>query len=1114
MKALLRSLLTLSLLFSTINPLAAEEPVIDDFSTDIVEDDEVFIDAPAVLPPEEDAEDYGLLAINNGGIFYDSSSRGGLNRATYPATYDSRTYGYISPIKDQKSYGTCWAFSATAAMEASIKKLIGSATTVSLSDLQMVYFAYNKRPVEPLGNTAGNKTKVGTANGYSGNYLMSGGTIYTPMLVMANYVGMKYETAFNSLSGYSYNTLVSQGMKIALANTNINNNLAYIGDFRLKAAYVIPTKGGDSIKEAIMTYGAVNVDFYYSPSYFNTGSAGYYYPYAANPNHAVTIVGWDDNFSRYSFNKTPSKNGAWIVKNSWGTGWYGSKSGYFYLSYDYPTWDRDDSVGVAYVMTTTNYTNIFQYDTGMLGLPKISTNSQALTQGVGNIYTAPSNYNQILKEVGFFTADKNLNYSIEIYKDIPLGGSPNSGTKVAAATTTGSLSEQGYHTIQLANNVEIKRGTRFSVVIKFTSTTTKEPTIIVDTSMSAGIITYTLALQANRSYYYKPESNGWIDLVAKNGVARIKVFADVNTNIALESISLDKSSLSLDKGNSQKLIASPFPSDATNKTISWSSDNNAVATVSSDGVVYAVNSGTTVVRARNTLSGLEATCNVQVIFYPVTSISLPSSDFSFIGYKKKLSLTILPANASNKNISWVSSDTTVATVDTGGVVTPIKLGTATITATANDTTNGIKTASCLLSVETPVMATDFDISEKTLTIPVLGSKQIEPVLTPVKSIGNIKYKSSNTKVVTVDNNGLIWALAKGSAKITATLGSKQIVINVTVTAPTVDNFTVTSPTYNSAILKFDALAQADSYKIYVSTNKTKNYKLLTTIASGQLRQYLHANLKTGTTYYYKIRAANVINGKTYYGAFSPVISVKPSLTAPLAFTSPGVSNVWVTALPVLGASGYQYAYATSIDGKYKTVASTANRNFIIKKLAGNKNYYVKVRAYRKVGKSTVYGPYSLVSQAFVQYADPSLKSGNMYVGAGKKKAKVKAGWIYNKWFWAQYTIKNTGNFDLVLYNAVGFGTTHPNSAMYLANGKGSKKSSITIKPGKSVTVRFACKPGDWFTNISGGTTFWVKGKYDGKYYWMLISNYGSGFTDINSAALVEDNEPEIIKIMQ
>ncbi len=154
--------------------------------------------------------------------------------------------------------------------------------------------------------------------------------------------------------------------------------------------------------------------------------------------------------------------------------------------------------------------------------------------------------------------------------------------------------------------------------------------------------------------------------------------------IFVTGITLDQSSISLTPGESAQLTATVVPSDATDGSVIWSSGNENVATVDNTGKVTAVGKGGAIITATTTDQSLSATCKVTVTI-PVKGITCDQESVTLLdGASVKLNFTVLPEDASNKNIKIVSSDPSVATVDNNGTVKGIKSGTAVITATTED----------------------------------------------------------------------------------------------------------------------------------------------------------------------------------------------------------------------------------------------------------------------------------------------------------------------------------------------------------------------------------------------------------------------------------------------
>ncbi len=168
--------------------------------------------------------------------------------------------------------------------------------------------------------------------------------------------------------------------------------------------------------------------------------------------------------------------------------------------------------------------------------------------------------------------------------------------------------------------------------------------------------------------------------------------------VSVTGVSLNKTSLSMTEDETQTLTATVTPSNATEKSVSWSSSNTSVATVSSSGVVTAKASGSATITVTTNDGGKKATClvTVKARTVAVTGVGLDKTSLSMtVGDFQTLTATVTPSNATDKSVTWSSSNTSVATVSSSGVVTAKGIGTATITVTTND---GDKRALCTIVV--------------------------------------------------------------------------------------------------------------------------------------------------------------------------------------------------------------------------------------------------------------------------------------------------------------------------------------------------------------------------------------------------------------------------------
>ena len=253
----------------------------------------------------------------------------------------------------------------------------------------------------------------------------------------------------------------------------------------------------------------------------------------------------------------------------------------------------------------------------------------------------------------------------------------------------------------------------------------------------------------------------------KSATCSVKVSTRV---VAVKSITLDKTSLSMKVGATETITATVNPDNATDKTVTWGSSDVSVATVA-DGIVTAKSPGTVTVTAK---SGIYTTdCNVTVTV-DIESLSLDKTNLSLsIGETAQLTATVKPDDATDKNVSWTSSDESVAKVD-NGKVTAVKSGKATIIAKCGD-----KTAECEVTVYAKV--TGVKLSSSSLRMMSGDKALLKATITPDNAMNkNISWSSDNETVAVV-NNGEVTAKAEGKATITVTTEDGQYTATCSVT---------------------------------------------------------------------------------------------------------------------------------------------------------------------------------------------------------------------------------------------------------------------------------------------------------------------------------------------
>lgn len=230
-----------------------------------------------------------------------------------------------------------------------------------------------------------------------------------------------------------------------------------------------------------------------------------------------------------------------------------------------------------------------------------------------------------------------------------------------------------------------------------------------------------------------------------------------------------------------RLIATVYPEEATNKDVTWESDDTTVATVSDDGWVTPVKAGTATITVKTKDGGKTAQCVVTVI-ESVASVSLHKNTLSFEkGKTSKLTATVSPSNATDRSVVWKSSNTKIATVTNKGVVKGIKAGTATITVVTKD---GNKKATCKVTVKNPVVKVKgVKISKKTAIIKNGKTITLKATISPSNATNKaVTWKTSDKKIATVTSNGVVKGVKKGKTTIIATTkdGKKTAKCAVTV----------------------------------------------------------------------------------------------------------------------------------------------------------------------------------------------------------------------------------------------------------------------------------------------------------------------------------------------
>nr|WP_278942361.1 Ig-like domain repeat protein [Methanobrevibacter smithii] len=430
-----------------------------------------------------------VSSTNNYSLFVYKS----LFNGTLPARYNLAENGFVTDVKNQQDSGNCWAFAALASLETCVLKASNKTFNFSVENMKNLiemYSAYGWKM----------ETNEGGYNGM-------------PMGYLASWLGPVNATL---------DPFDDKGTLSPLLDSEMH----------IQNIYVLPARtsytDNDAIKEAILKYGGLYASYYHSAGYLNSKTNAYYDPYTGNGNHAITVVGWDDNYSKNNFYTAPAGDGAFIVKNSWGSSW--GDNGYFYISY----YDRvlfavnKDNQAFTYILNdTVRYTKNYQYNVAGMTDYLITGKKTVWYQ---NIYNATGN--EAIAAVSTFF-NTTVDYEISIYVN-----------DVLQLTQNGRHEGSGYYTIPLKEYVPVTVGDIFKIVVKLANPQNGYAAVPISEQLST-----TRCYYAPGVSYFSNDGKKWTDLydysasayshTYNSQVACLKAFtvADMqNTTVTLNNI--------------------------------------------------------------------------------------------------------------------------------------------------------------------------------------------------------------------------------------------------------------------------------------------------------------------------------------------------------------------------------------------------------------------------------------------------------------------------------------------------------------------------------------------------------------------------------------------------
>ncbi|WP_298523660.1 C1 family peptidase [uncultured Methanobrevibacter sp.] len=387
-----------------------------------------------------------------------------INVTNLPSRFDLRDWGWVSPVRNQGRMGACWAFGMTGALESALLKATGMSFDLSENNMQNTLLKYS-----PYGITT----------------ISEGGDYFQSMFYFISWLGAFSQEA----------DVYDEIGKTSPVITTLND--VHVQD----VVFVRHDEPGSSlIKEAIIKYGSLEVCYFGQSTfnqqnpYYNPQTFGQYTDVPISPNHAVSVVGWDDNYSKDNFLVTPPGDGAWIIKNSWGPSW--GDDGYLYVSYYDKTLSpgNDTLPSYGYVAgfvfeNTVPYNKNYEYD--ISGDLNFSSSSNMYC----NIFVSAGD--DLIAGVGTFFNDTNVEYAVEVYVNDEL-----------KCVQNGVSDFIGFHTIKLDSYVPVKKDDVFKVVIK--------------SNVAAYLINSRRHIIEGVSFIY--DGDDWYDLSLNKSVACLKVY--------------------------------------------------------------------------------------------------------------------------------------------------------------------------------------------------------------------------------------------------------------------------------------------------------------------------------------------------------------------------------------------------------------------------------------------------------------------------------------------------------------------------------------------------------------------------------------------------------------
>ncbi|MDD6348194.1 MAG: cell wall-binding repeat-containing protein [Lachnospiraceae bacterium] len=448
------------------------------------------------------------------------------------------SYPYVTSVKNQGAYGFCFAFAAAAAMEASLVKRYYPALTVDTVDLSELQLAYYAQIRDEKSQPAGCEGDTSSLNGTTFALGAVGGN--DNMII--NSIGRRVGVVNEASAPYSWlPTMPTASPNSALEPLEDGSLASSANTYVLDSAAAAPGADTEEVKALVYEHGAVSCWVYYHNDGLNEDASSLCSQNVTETNHEGCIVGWDDNYPKENFRNVPASDGAFLVKNSYGT--YRNREGYYWLSYEDSAFLGSTVFAYDLVPADEAESDIFQMDGGIQSkLVFWPAGTERLSVDMCQVFTFDQGAS--VSAVSFYTTQQGVSYRISLYRNSSQSD-PTDGELLSAEAAAGSVLFAGVNKVGLDKAYVLKAGDSLTVRVTLTS---EDAAWNADSghyvkgaaerAISSSLFNSAVHGDPGESYLYNPYSLGWDDLQEYNNIKanwRIKAYGSSGCAVTFDS---------------------------------------------------------------------------------------------------------------------------------------------------------------------------------------------------------------------------------------------------------------------------------------------------------------------------------------------------------------------------------------------------------------------------------------------------------------------------------------------------------------------------------------------------------------------------------------------------